>query len=73
MALCASIRRHDGRPAPRSVRFDVSQSRQSWQLVAFAEDARSARSNSMLDIILLAIGLGFFAIALAYVAGCERL
>jgi len=27
----------------------------------------------MLDVILLAVGLGFFAIALAYVAGCERL
>jgi len=27
----------------------------------------------MLDLILLAVGLGFFAVALAYVVGCERL
>jgi hypothetical protein len=33
----------------------------------------SARSNPMLDVIMLALGLGFFAVALAYVAGCERL
>jgi hypothetical protein len=27
----------------------------------------------LLDLIMLAIGIGFFAIAVAYVAGCERL
>jgi len=27
----------------------------------------------MLDVIMLAIGVGFFAVALAYVAACERL
>jgi len=27
----------------------------------------------MLDLILLAIGLGFFALSIAYVFGCERL
>jgi hypothetical protein len=31
------------------------------------------KEQPMLDVIMLAIGLGFFAIALAYVAGCERL
>jgi hypothetical protein len=31
------------------------------------------KEQPMLDVILLAVGLGFFAIALAYVAGCERL
>ena len=31
------------------------------------------KEQPMLDVILLAVGLGFFAIALVYVAGCERL
>ena len=34
----------------------------------------SARSNSkMLDLILLAVGLGFFAGSIAYVYACDRL
>jgi hypothetical protein len=37
--------------------------------------ARSAhhKDQRILDVIMLAIGIGFFAVALAYVAGCERL
>ena len=31
------------------------------------------RSKSMLDVILLAVGLGFFALSIAYAFGCERL
>jgi hypothetical protein len=31
------------------------------------------KEQPMLDLIMLAIGFGFFAAALAYVAGCERL
>jgi len=27
----------------------------------------------MLDVILLVIGLGFFAVSIAYAFGCERL
>ena len=27
----------------------------------------------MLDVIMLAVGLGFFVVAWAYVAGCDRL
>jgi len=27
----------------------------------------------MLDAILLAVGLGFFALSVAYIYGCERL
>jgi len=27
----------------------------------------------MLDIIMLAIGIGFFAVAIAYVSACDRL
>jgi hypothetical protein len=33
----------------------------------------TARSNSMMDIIMLAIGLGFFALSVGYVVACERL
>jgi hypothetical protein len=31
------------------------------------------RSKLMLDVILLAVGLGFFVLSIAYVYGCERL
>jgi hypothetical protein len=35
--------------------------------------AHPARSSSMLDIILLAGGLAFFALSIAYAYGCDRL
>ena len=38
-----------------------------------SETRTDRKEQPMLDVILLAVGLGFFAIALAYVAGCERL
>ena len=31
------------------------------------------KEQPMLDVILLAIGLGFFALSIAYVYGCDRL
>jgi hypothetical protein len=33
----------------------------------------TARSKLMLDVILLAAGLGFFVLSIAYAYGCERL
>jgi hypothetical protein len=33
----------------------------------------SAQEPSMLDIILIALGLGFFALAIGYGYACERL
>ena len=40
-----------------------------------AADAAFARrqEHSMLDIIMLAIGLGFFALSVGYVYACDRL
>jgi hypothetical protein len=32
-----------------------------------------ARSTTMLDIIMLAIGLGFFALSVGYTIACDRL
>ena len=34
---------------------------------------RAIRENSMLDFIMLALGLGFFAAAVGYTYACERL
>jgi hypothetical protein len=31
------------------------------------------KEQPMLDFILLALGLGFFALSIAYALGCERL
>jgi hypothetical protein len=31
------------------------------------------KEQSMLDVILLAVGLGFFALSIAYVYACDRL
>ena len=36
-------------------------------------DVQIARSNAMLDVILLAGALGFFALSIAYAFGCDRL
>ena len=41
--------------------------------IDFRPGRTDRKEQPMLDVILLAVGLGFFAIALAYVAGCERL
>lgn len=32
-----------------------------------------ATENSMLDVIFIAAGLGFFAVAILYLAACDRL
>jgi hypothetical protein len=34
---------------------------------------RAIRENSMLDLMMLALGLAFFAAAVGYTYGCERL
>jgi hypothetical protein len=34
---------------------------------------RTIRENSMLDLIMLLLGLGFFAAAIGYTYACERL
>jgi hypothetical protein len=31
------------------------------------------KEQSMLDVIMLAVGLGFFALSVAYAFGCDRL
>jgi hypothetical protein len=31
------------------------------------------KEQSMLDVIMLAVGLGFFALSIAYVYACDRL
>jgi hypothetical protein len=35
--------------------------------------AGATRENTMLDIVMLALGLGFFAAAIGYTYACERL
>jgi hypothetical protein len=36
-------------------------------------ESRTIRENSMLDLIMLVLGLGFFAAAIGYTYACERL
>jgi hypothetical protein len=38
-----------------------------------ARRLRPAQEAQMTDVVMLAMGLGFFVIALAYVAACDRL
>jgi hypothetical protein len=38
-----------------------------------AQEFIARSTNSMLDILSLAIGLGFFAASIAYVYACDRL
>jgi len=47
---------------------------QRHQAVPVRSRRRSQRrSKSMLDVILLAVGLGFFALSIAYAFACELL
>jgi hypothetical protein len=52
------------------IRIEVS--RGAGRLTA-RRDVHIARSNPMLDVILLAVGLGFFALSVAYAFACDRL
>jgi len=49
-------------PVSRSLRFPVR-----------APDWVFARSTPMLDILMLAIGLGFFVLSIGYCYACDRL
>jgi hypothetical protein len=42
-----------------------------WLLAASAE--HSAQEHLMLDIAMLALGLGFFVVSIGYAYACERL
>jgi hypothetical protein len=37
------------------------------------QDRTFDRENPMLDLVMLALGLGFFALAIGYTYACERL
>ncbi len=54
------------------IRFDLSQPGCS-RLRQIAHASGHRQENSMLDIIVLALGLGFFAAAIGYTYACERL
>ena len=41
--------------------------------LAHLHSSHIARSSEMLDIIMLAIGLAFFTVSIAYVYACDRL
>jgi len=43
------------------------------QMPAVCGAAGAGRSTEMLDIIMLAIGLGFFALSVGYAMACDRL
>ena len=47
----------------------LSRTEQAPALIAGEE----IESRSMLDIVMLAIGLGFFALSVAYAYACDRL
>jgi hypothetical protein len=38
-----------------------------------SHSSRHASEHPMLDIVMLALGLGFFAVAVGYTYACERL
>jgi hypothetical protein len=47
--------------------------RQALPAVRHTVEPCIARSTKMLDIIMLAIGLGFFALSVGYTIACDRL
>jgi hypothetical protein len=44
-----------------------------WPLMIELQQRETQESKRMLDLILLAAGLGFFVVSIAYAYGCERL
>jgi hypothetical protein len=55
-------------------RIATNQFRPPSRQVALTSTAPiSVLGEPMLDIIMLAIGIGFFAVAIAYVSACDRL
>jgi hypothetical protein len=47
-----------------------------WVTASVCKRMRAAgagRSAEMLDVVMLAIGLGFFALSIGYAIGCDRL
>jgi hypothetical protein len=67
MSKCRQLQRRS------SPLVGVTRGRVCPEPVDFRPRRTDRKEQPMLDVILLAVGLGFFAIALAYVAGCERL
>jgi len=43
------------------------------QMLSVCGAAGAGRSTEMLDIIMLAIGLGFFALSVGYAMACDQL
>lgn len=41
--------------------------------VLLPRERDATRSNPMMDILMLALGFGFFAVAIGYTYACERL
>jgi len=52
------------------IRFNAAVSR---RMFAVCGAAGATRSTEMLDIIMLAIGLGFFALSVGYAMACDQL
>jgi hypothetical protein len=78
MAAASRIRRlerpESGGPDPnvKAVSFRLID-RTSWRKACDVCLATHRKEQSMLDVILLAVGLGFFALSIVYVYACDRL
>jgi hypothetical protein len=64
--------RHRRREAGHLSRANIRRA-QSGRGVKASGSGRSREGSFMLDVIVLAIGLGFFVLSVGYAYGCERL
>jgi hypothetical protein len=46
---------------------------QCWRVIDCTSRRTHRKEQPMLDVILLAVGLGFFALSIAYAFACDRL
>jgi hypothetical protein len=75
-ALLESIRFVMSRKERRDIYGLINNARQggaSARLSAARTELRVGRSTQMLDLIMLAIGLSFFALSIGYVYACDQL
>ena len=57
----------------RVARFDSNQERATPSGIYWQSGAFVARRTPMMDVVVLAIGLVFFTVSIAYVYACDRL
>jgi hypothetical protein len=67
------VDRSQNAPAKWEIAFPVGRDQSALRTETFCAELRLIRSTTMWDVIMLAIGLGFFLLSIGYTLACDRL